>query len=67
MRVIKVESENVDIRSKGENEDHLIAVVGVKDLLVVHSENATIIAKKGDDLEERLIDIIFSLLDKEKK
>ena len=61
MRVIKVESENIDIKSKGEVGDHLVAVIGLEDVLVVHSDNATIIAKKGENLEEQLIDLLISI------
>ena len=66
MRVIKVESENIEIKSKGETEDHLIAVIGLEDVLVVHSEDATIIAKKSEGLQEQLIDLLISLEKKKK-
>ncbi len=61
MRVIKVESDNVDIKSKGDTEDHLVAVIGLDDIMVVHSEDATIIAKKSEGLQEQLIDLLISL------
>lgn len=66
MRVIKVESSDIDVKSKGEVEDHLIAVIGLDNVMVVHSEDATIIARKDENLQERLVDLLISLEKKKK-
>lgn len=61
MRVVKVESKNVVVKNKDADDDHMIAVIGLSDVIVIRSNNATIIAKKNENLEENLIDLILSL------
>jgi len=51
-RCLSVETKNSIIRSEG---DHLIATVGVEDLIVVHTPNATLVANRNDEESVRKI------------
>lgn len=51
-RCLHVETKNSIIRSEG---DHLIAAVGVEDLIVVHTPNATLVANRNDEESVRKI------------
>ena len=54
-----LETHNCIVRSEG---DHLIATVDVEDLLVVHTEDATLVTRRGD--EQALRRIIAELKDR---
>ncbi len=51
-RCLNVETKNSIIRSEG---DHLVATVGVEDLIVVHTPNATLVANRHDEESVRKI------------
>lgn len=60
MKIIKVKSQDVRAISKSEK-DHTIAFIGLEDVIVVHSENTTIVAKNNDELSLNLMDLIVSM------
>ena len=47
-----IETSNSILRSEG---DHLVATVGVNDLIVVHTDNATLVANRNDEESVRKI------------
>ena len=51
-QAVAVETNNSILRSEA---DHLVATVGVKDLIVVHTENATLVANRNDEESVRKI------------
>lgn len=51
-KTVPVDTSNSILRSEG---DHLIATVGVKDLIVVHTHNATLVANRNDEESVRKI------------
>jgi mannose-1-phosphate guanylyltransferase len=51
-RCVTVDTSNSILRSE---KDHLIATVGVQDLIVVHTENATLVANRHDEESVRKI------------
>ena len=51
-KCVTVETANSILRA---SDDHLIATVGVKDLIVVHTENATLVANRNDEESVRKI------------
>jgi len=51
-KTVSVDTTNSILRSEG---DHLIATVGVKDLIVVHTSNATLVAHRDDEEAVRKI------------
>lgn len=51
-KTVTVDTSNSILRSEG---DHLIATVGVKDLIVVHTSNATLVAHRDDEEAVRKI------------
>lgn len=58
-KCVAIDSSNSVLRSEGE---HLIATVGVKDLIVVHTPDATLVANRHDEESVRKI---VQLLEKE--
>jgi mannose-1-phosphate guanylyltransferase len=58
-KCIAVETSNSILRTE---DDHLIATVGVKDLIIVHTKNATLVANRDDEESVRKI---VQLLEKE--
>ena len=58
-KCIAVESSNSILRTE---DDHLIATVGVKNLIIVHTKNATLVANRDDEESVRKI---VQLLEKE--
>ena len=53
---VGIDTKNCIVRSQG---DHLIATLGVDDLIIVHTEDATLIARKQDS--ERLKEVLAEL------
>lgn len=55
---LALDTSNSIIRS---TDDHLIATLGVDDLIIVHTPDATLVAKRGDS--ERIKEVLASLKD----
>lgn len=51
-KCLSIETKNSILRSEG---NHLVATVGVEDLIVVHTENATLVANRNDEESVRKI------------
>lgn len=51
-KCLSIETKNSILRSEG---SHLVATVGVEDLIVVHTENATLVANRNDEESVRKI------------
>lgn len=51
-KCLHVETKNSILRTEG---DHLVATVGVEDLIVVHTANATLVANRNDEESVRKI------------
>lgn len=49
---VVIDTKNSILRSEG---DHLIATVGVEDLIIVHTENATLVANRHDEESVRKV------------